>query len=132
MELKSRKAYGKLIYKADANSDKIFYPFLIDLEEKFFVKYFAYSKFFLLQDSERTKEAQEHAKMLSSLFRLIFAKQRERVIVNHETYSFLTEYKKISFRVKPLHGDYKKSITVLDEMALNIVNDKVAFYDYLL
>lgn len=132
MRLKRNETYAKLIYKADEDTDKLLYPFLIDLEEELFINYFAYSKFFVSQKSKLSKEAQEHAKMLNSLFKLSFAKHRQRVLLNHDAYTFLTEYKKIPFSIMPLHSDYQKNITVLDELALNITNDKVPFHEYLL
>lgn len=132
MVLKRNKTYAKLLYKSDKSNDKLLYPYLIHLEESLFVNYFAYSKFFVSQDSKLTKEAQEHAKMLNSLFKIIFAKKRQRILLNHESYSFLTEYKKIPFNMTPLNKEYKKSLTALDELALNITNTKRPFYDYLL
>jgi hypothetical protein len=132
MSLKRNETYAKLIYKADTATDRLFYPFLIDLEEELFINYFAYSKFFISQKSKLSKETQEHAKMLNSLFKLIFAKHRQRGLLNHEAYTFLTEYKKIPFSITPLHSDYKRALTVLDELALNITNDKVLFHKNLL
>lgn len=130
--LKKNKSYAKLIYKANIDTDKIFYPFLISLEEKLFMNYFAYSKYFVSQNSKLSKETQEHAKMLNSLFKIIFAKSRQRALLNHEAYTFLTEYKKIPFSITPLNHDYTKSLIVLDELALNINNDKVPFYENLI
>jgi len=132
MRLKRNETYAKLIYKANETTDKLFYPFLIDLEEELFINYFAYSKFFVSQKSKLSKETQEHAKMLNSLFKLTFAKQRQRFLLNHEAYTFLTEYKKIPFSITPLNSDYKRVLTILDELALNITNDRVLFHENLL
>lgn len=132
MKLKKNKTYAKLEYTADINSDKLLYPYLINLEESLFLNYFAYSKFFIAKSTTLSKETQEHAKMLNSLFKIIFAKARKRVLLNHESYSFLTEYKKIPFTIKALHSDFHSATTVLDELALNITNEKTLFYKQLL
>ena len=132
MTLKRNKTYAKLLYKSDKSMDKLLYPYLIHLEESLFVNYFAYSKFFVSQESKLTKEAQEHAKMLNSLFKIIFAKKRQRILLNHQSYSFLTAYKKIPFSITPLNKEYQKSLTVLDEVGLNITNTKIPFHNNLI
>ncbi len=132
MKLKRNSSYAKIVYKANIETDKLIYPFLINLEEKLFLHYFAYSKYFVSLDSKLSKETQEHAKMLNSLFKIIFAKKRERALLNHEAYTFLTAYKKIPFTITPLNKEFTKSITILDELALNITNDKSSFSKYLI
>jgi len=132
MKLKKNKSYAKLEYKAHLDTDKLLYPFLINLEESLFVNYFAYSKFFVSKNCTFSKETQEHAKMLNSLFKIIFANARRRALVNHESYTFLTEYKKIPFTIMPLTDDFKNPLTVLDELALNITNDITPFYEQLI
>lgn len=132
LTLQRNSKWATLIYKSDKRSDKIFYPYLIKLEESFFMNYFAYSKFFVDTKKLLTKETQEHSKMLHSLFRLIFAQTKQKCMLNHEAYSFLTEYKKIPFSILPISDEYTKSMTVVDELPLNIKNDLVLFYSNLI
>jgi hypothetical protein len=62
---------------------------------------------------------------------VIFAQKRKRVLLNHEAYSFLTEYKKIFFRITPQTEDLG-SMIVVDQLPLNLANTKVDFGNKLL
>ncbi|SFV58736.1 hypothetical protein MNB_SM-7-1381 [hydrothermal vent metagenome] len=132
MKLLRNGRYAKLLYRDDKKQNHILYPFLIQLEQKLFLPYVAYSKFFQLQNQKLSIEAKEHAKMLNSFFKVIFAKSRKRMLLNSEAYSYLIEYKKIPFNARAVHKDFRDSFVVLDEIPLDLKNEKIHLYDKLM
>jgi len=133
MQLKRNRRYGELLYRSTAETDKILYPYLIALQERLFLKYIPYSKYFTDAKHNYTKETKEHSKMLNSLFSIIFAHTKRRIMVNHLAYTHFTDYKKIPFSISAtLNADEEKDYTVVDELPIDIRNTKKDFNAHLI
>lgn len=133
LKLKSNTAKkAKLIYKSTKKKDAAFYRYLIHIEESIFIHYVPYSKMFPSMDAKLSKEAQVHSKMLHSLFGIIFSRNKQRILMNHSAYNFLIDYKKVLSRLQIQNQDFKGIQTLIDEIGLQLENDKMQISKYLI
>ena len=122
----SRKT--KLLYKGVATAESALYRYLIDLEQKLFLPFVAYSKYVATKDTAISVEAKMYAKMLHALFGVAFAKKRPKVLLNQEGFDFFSSFSKISIFLKPVERSFSKRFIVLDSYPVALKNNSFKVY----